>query len=96
MGFRVEYAPRSARDLVRIRAYIVKESKSQQTEDRFVVRFLEASDALDTLPERFPRYPSARDWRMMSFGNYLVFFRIHEKAVRIGHIRHGARRPFLG
>lgn len=94
MRFRVEYAPRSARDLARIRAYIVKESQSPATADRFIARLLDACEALHTLPERFPRYPFARDWRMMPFGNYLVFFRIHEEAVRIGHIRHAARRPF--
>ena len=96
MRFRVEYAPRSAKDFVRIRAYIVKESKSEQTADRFIARLLEACDALDALPERFPRYSYARAWRMMPFGNYLVFFRIQEKSVRIGHVRHAARRLFRG
>ena len=96
MRFRVEYAPRTARDLVQIRAYIAKESKSQQPADRFITRVLDACDALETLPERFPGYPFAPDWRMMPFGNYLVFFRTHEELVRIGHIRHAARRPFRG
>ena len=96
MRFRAEYAPRSVRDLVRVRAYILKESKSEQAADRFIARVLGACDALHTLPERFPRYPFAPDWRMMPFGNYLVFFRIHKEAVRIGHIRHAARRPFRG
>lgn len=96
MTFRVEYAPRSVRDLARIRAYILKESQSHETADRFLARLLDACDALHTLPERFPRYPSALDWRMMPFGNYLVFFRVHEETVRIGHIRHAARRQFHG
>ena len=93
MRFRVEYAPRSTRDLAGIRAYIAKESESQQTADRFIARVLDACEALHTLPERFPRYPYARDWRMIPFGNYLVFFRIHEEAVRIGHIRHAPCPP---
>ena len=82
--------------MVRIRTYIAKESKSQQTADRFIARLLDTCDTLRTLPQRFPRYPYARDWRMMPFGNYLVFFRIHEEAVRIGHVRHAARLPFRG
>ena len=82
--------------MARIRAYIVQESKSDATADRFIARLLDDCDALHTLPERFPRYPFAPDWRMMPFGNYVVFFRIHESAVRIRHIRHAARRPFRG
>jgi plasmid stabilization system protein ParE len=82
--------------LTRIRAYILEESKSDVTAKRSIARLLDACDALYTFPERFPRYPYARDWRMMPFGNYLVFFRIHEEAVRIGHVRHAARRPFRG
>ena len=96
MSFRVEYAPRSARDLARIRSSIVQESKSDATADRFITRLLDGCDALHILPERFPRYPFAPDWRMMPLGNYLVFFRIHEAAVRIGPIRHAARQPFRG
>lgn len=96
MSLRIEYAPRSVRDLIEIRAYIVDESKSRETADRFIARILAASETLDVLPERFPRYPFAREWRMMPFGNYLIFFRIGEDTVRIGHIRHAAKRPFRG
>ena len=96
MSFRIEYAPRSTRDLAKVRDYIIKESRSRETADRYLTRLLDACETLDCFPERFPRYPFARDWRMMPFGNYLVFFRIHENAVRIGHIRHAARMPFRG
>jgi plasmid stabilization system protein ParE len=82
--------------LDKIRTYIIEESTSETTAARFIARLLDACDALHTFPERFPRYPFARDWRMMPFGNYLVFFRLHEEAVRIGHVRHAARRPFQG
>jgi len=94
--FRVEYAPRSTRDLAKIRDHIIQESRSRETAERYLTRLLDACETLDTLPERFPRYPFARDWRMMPFVNYLVFFRTDENAVRIGHIRHAARMPFRG
>jgi plasmid stabilization system protein ParE len=81
---------------VAIRAYIIEESKSPETADRFLARLISATEMLDSLPERFPRYPYARDWRMMPFGNYLIFFRITDDAVRIGHIRHAAKYPFRG
>ena len=96
MKFHVEYALRSARKLGKIRDYLIEESRSRETADRFLTQLLDACETLDSLPERFPRYPFAPDWRMMPFGNYLVFFRIHENAVRICHIRHAARKPFRG
>ena len=96
MRFRVEYAPRSTRDLAKVRDYIIEESRSRETADRYLNRLLDACETLDFLPERFPRYPFVRDWRVMPFGNCLVFFRTHENAVRGGHIRHAARKPFRG
>lgn len=79
-----------------IRAYLIEESKSVEVAERFLSRLIIASQTLDTLPERFTRYPYARDWRMMPFGNYLIFFRLTEETVRIGHIRHAAKGPFRG
>lgn len=96
MSLRVEYAPRSVRDLIVLRDYLIEESESPETAERFLARLLSASETLDTFPERFPRYPYSRDWRMMPFGNYLIFFRVTEDTVRIGHIRHAAKRPFRG
>lgn len=93
MKFQIEYAPRSARDLAEIQAYIARAAQSRSVADRFVDRLLEACERLDVFPERFPRYPFARSWRMMPFENYLVFFRIEGDAVRIGHIRHAAQKP---
>ncbi|MEO6787039.1 MAG: type II toxin-antitoxin system RelE/ParE family toxin, partial [Chthoniobacteraceae bacterium] len=72
MKFRVEYAPRIARDRGKIRDYLIEESGSLETADRFLTRLLDACETLDSLPERFPGYPFAPDWRMMPFGNYLV------------------------
>jgi len=33
---------------------------------------------------------------MMPVGSYLVFYRVLETEVQVGHIRHGARKPFPG
>jgi toxin ParE1/3/4 len=90
----VIYSPRSRRDLEKIHAYIVLESEGQA--NRFIGRLLNACEMLKIFPERFPAYPYARHWKMMPFGNYLVFFQIHEGEVRIGHIRHAARKSFGG
>jgi plasmid stabilization system protein ParE len=91
---RVRFSPRSRRDLERIRAYIAAESDSQPTADRFLGRLINSCEALEIFPERYGAYPGAKNWRMMPFGNYLVFFQLDRAEVRIGHIRHAARKPF--
>ena len=86
----VIYSPRSRRDLEQIRASIAADSETDAV--RFVGQLLEACEQLRSLPQRFPAYPHARHWRMMPFCNYLVFFQIRENEVRIGHIRHAAKK----
>jgi len=84
------------RDLEGIRAYIAKESGSIVVANRFLASLLDECDSLVVLPERYPTYRPGSQWRMMPFGNYLVFFQAHGDELRIGHVRHAARRPFRG
>jgi plasmid stabilization system protein ParE len=91
---RVIYAPRSRGDLGNIHNFIATESRSRQVADRYLVRLLDACEALALLPERYPPYRYAPGWRMMPFESYLVFFQVHGNDVHIGHVRHGARKPF--
>jgi plasmid stabilization system protein ParE len=93
---RIVYAPRTLRDLEEVHAYLVDEAQNRTVADRFLSRLLAACTTLQTLPERFAAYPYARTWRMMPFGDYLVFFQVHANTVLIGHVRHAARRPFGG
>lgn len=93
MTYRVVYSPRSRRDLEQVRDYLVAETNDLALANRFIEQLLDACDTLRTLPERFATYPHARRWKMMPVGNYLVFFQIHSDQVRVGHIRHAARRP---
>ncbi len=96
MNYRVVYAPRSLRDLQEIHAYITAESKNQAVADQFLGRLFDVCETLSVLPTRYASYPHAKSWRMMPFGSYLVFFTISDDSVRVGHIRHGARRAFGG
>jgi plasmid stabilization system protein ParE len=91
---RVVYAPRSRRDLGNIRNFIAAESGSRLVADHYLARLLDACDSLAILPERYPPYRYAPGWRMMPFENYLVFFQVHGDDVRVGHVRHAARKPF--
>ena len=90
----VIYSPRCRRDLENIRDYIAVESGNRQTADQYVARLLDACDTLAILPERYASYRYAIGWRMMPFESYLVFYQVHGDGVRVGHIRHGARKPF--
>ena len=92
----VRYSPRSRRDLANIRDFIAAGAENRQVADQYIASLLDACDALALLPERYPAYRYATGWRMMPFGSYLVFFQIRGEDVRIGHVRHGARKPFLG
>ena len=96
MTHRVVYAPRTVRDLEKVHAYLANETKDRTVADRFISQLLAACANLETLPERFAVYPYARTWRMMPFGDYLVFFQVHANTTLIGHVRHAARRPFGG
>ena len=89
----VVYSPRSRRDIERMRSYLATETADAELAKHFVEQLLEKCDTLRTLPDQFATYPHAPRWKMMPIGNYLVFFHVHENEVRIGHIRHAARRP---
>jgi plasmid stabilization system protein ParE len=93
---KVLYSPRSLRDLMAIRDFIAVESGSRKAAGDYIAQLLDASDSLVSLPERYPPYRFAAGWRMMPFENYLVFFQVKNDEVRVGHFRHGARRPFRG
>ena len=93
---KILYSPRSLRDLAAIRDFITEESGNRKVADNYIVRLLDACDSLASLPERYSLYRFATGWRMMPFENYLVFFQVKNEEVRIGHFRHGARKPFRG
>ena len=96
MTSRIVYAPRALRDLENVHAYLADEAQNRAVADRFISRLLTACATLETLPERFAAYPYSKTWRMMPFGEYLVFFQVHANTVLVGHVRHAARRPFGG
>ena len=93
---RLILTPRSLRDLDQIREYISKESGSREIADRFLIRLLDRCNTLAVLPNRYPPYRFAGKWRMAPVENYLILFQIQNEDVRIGHIRHSAKKPFRG
>ena len=93
---RVVFTQASLRDLNRIRNYIAKESGSPEVADRYVGRIFNACEALNYSSESYSVYRYAAKWRMTPFEKYLVLFRVLNGEVKIGRVRHGARRVFRG
>jgi plasmid stabilization system protein ParE len=90
----VRYSRRSQRDLANIRDFIEVEAANRQVAEHYIARLLDACDALAILPSDMRPICYASGWRMMPFGSYLVFFQVRGDEVRIGHVRHGARKSF--
>jgi plasmid stabilization system protein ParE len=82
--------------LGKIREWIDAESQNPLVATRFLSELFKACEELKVFPQRFAAYSFARRWRMMPFGNYLVFFTVAGDEVRVGHVRHAARTPLSG
>ena len=92
--YQVVFSSRSRRDLEAIRAFVARETGDAAIAGRLLMHLLDACDSLAKLPQRYGEYSYARRWRMMPVGSYLVLFAIRESKILIGHVRHGARRPW--
>lgn len=99
--YRVIIMPRVASDLAEIHKYIAKDS--EQNAAATIGRIVAAIDSLAQTPHRTIveesrkktlRYPA----RSLPVPPYIIYFRVLEdkKAVRVTHVRHGARRPPRG
>jgi toxin ParE1/3/4 len=97
MTYRVEITARASRDL----RWIFRQINAENSLQAFAW-FNELETAILSLnqyPQRSPRTPESRALRHLLFGKkpnvYRVIFAIDERAqaVRVLHIRHGARRP---
>jgi toxin ParE1/3/4 len=94
MTHRVIYSRRAQRDLDTIYDHVAQDSGEPEIARRLIERMLDACDSLARFPERFATYAHAPRWRMIPIGNYLVFYRVADDAVLVGHVRHAARRYF--
>jgi plasmid stabilization system protein ParE len=94
MRYRVVYSRRAQRNLDTIYDRVAQDSGEPEIARRLIERILDACDSLARFPQRFAIYAYASRWRMMPIGNYLVFYRLADAAVLIGHVRHAARKPF--
>ncbi|MDB4962137.1 MAG: translation repressor RelE [Myxococcales bacterium] len=84
---------RAERDLQQIYDLVGREAPGRA--DRFIDGLLDAIASLETLSERgaSPRDPvlRARDYRFLTHGDYLVFYKVLARQVRVYRVLHGHR-----
>ena len=87
---RVRIGEDAERDLERIADYIAE--SSPKTAVAFTQRLLRHGQSLVAYPLKYPLLPGheTSGIRRSSFGNYLVFYRIHENEMEIVHCIHAA------
>lgn len=83
-------SPRAVLDLEEIGDYIARDSPSRSVS--FIREIRKHCRRIAKRPAAFPvRDDLAADIRMAVHGNYLIFFRVLEKTVRVDRVIHGAR-----
>lgn len=94
----IKYAPEAVSDLRSIIDYISVELGNPQAAERTVDDILDKIDYLSELPE-IGRMLSSRvnvktDYRYLVCGNYIVFYRVEHKTVKVVRVLN-ARRNFM-
>lgn len=84
------FSPRAASDLEEIYDYIARDNPTRAVS--FVREIEQKCRLIAKLPAAFPsREDLAAGVRMAVHGNFLIFFRILDRTVRIERVIHGAR-----
>ena len=97
MSYQVVLTNQAKADLISIYRYIAYNLQSPQTAEGQLSRLEKAIASLDMMPERFRAYEhekwKARNLRIMSVNNYLVFYipSQEEKTVAVMRIMYGGR-----
>lgn len=93
MKYTIILTPRAARDAEDAYAWIARDAPD--TAVQWYNRLIDTLQKVETMPNRCPLAREAttvrRPIRQLLFGNYRILFIIQGKAVKVLHIRHGAR-----
>ena len=94
MKKKVRILRRAQTDLTEIRSYI--ERDSPRTAERFLDKLITKIEGLEDSPEMVvvPRDPHLQDrgYRVLIEGEYLVFYKVLSRQVRIYRVLHGRRK----
>ena len=88
---RLFFSPKAALDLEEIGDYIARDNPQRALS--FLSELEDHCHQVAEMPTTFPRREDlAPGLQMAVHGNYLILFQVHNDAVRIERIVHGARR----
>jgi plasmid stabilization system protein ParE len=104
MAYRVNLTARAQRDLAPVYDLVYEQIHAEESDAAFkwYLGLKGAILSLEEHPNRCPATPESAKFRHLLFGNkpivYRVIYRVLEKQkqVEVLHIRHGARRGFIG
>ena len=95
---RLVYLAAARRDIAEIAAYIAQESANRAAAGNFIDRLTDYCERIARLPGLLGRARPefGRDYRSLTFGNYVIFLRYADKDglrshLYVVHIVHGAR-----
>ena len=81
MKYPVRFSPFAKEDKADIKAYLSK--FYPETPRRFTALLKEQIDYLKDNPYMYPEYPENTNYRHMSVGNYIVFYKVNETEKQI-------------
>lgn len=94
MKYSIAYSHLAWKDLQQIYDFIAQDNPSAA--QAFIIRLDEKIGNLHRFPEsgQIPRqgYLQAKGYRILVIGDYLVFYRLKQKVVKIDRVIHGKRR----
>jgi len=92
---KINYSPRSLRDLLEIGDYIAEELHNPSAALQTVQRIQETIDKLSMYPQMGARlstkYEDVGDYRFVVSGHYLAFYRVVADTVYIDRVLYGKR-----
>lgn len=84
------FSPLAELDLEEIGDYIAKDNLPRAFS--FIVELRARCEKIEAMPLAAPLRPELGEgFRMVVFGNYLIFYRVLSEAIRIERILHGSR-----
>lgn len=95
MKYKINYTSKVQRDLDEIWNYIVSEHQNISSADRIVQGIMDAVEQLEKFPNLGPSLDSIldvkTDYRFLTTGKYLTFYRILGDEIRIERVLYGSR-----
>ena len=101
MQYKINYTSKAQRDLDDIWDYIVSEFQNTSSANRILGSIMDAVEQLEHFPGLGPSLDSIidvkSDYRFLTTGKYLTFYRILGDEIRVERIMYGGRdyRPCL-